>query len=345
MAWLARRLGQPFYYVATHEIFHGFRGWLVRRVGAFSVLRGRPDRPSIRMSRRLLAEQDGKLVIFPEGETHMQNDLILPLNPGAIQIGFWSLERLEELGKPARLPVLPVVIKYRSVGNPRSTLLRGLRRLEQALGLPVESGATPRDRLWRAGLTVLAGVEREYGVSVTGAGGAEPTVDERIRALYHFIAARVSHLLHTRPPEERSVPLGMRALFNATFDYLDGLAEGKTPYERRLHARRVTTATACLNDLWRMQNFMVINEGCLAPPLTAERFGEVLWRLEVEVYGRARTRPWREAIVRLGEPIELSDRLLEYHAARKATVARCTVELEERLRGMLASLQSLGTPF
>src|SRR5206468_4189430 len=145
--------------------------------------------------------------------------------------------------------------------------------------LPVETAGSPRDRLWRAGLTVLAGIEREYGVSASGSGDSEPMVDERIRALYRFIAARVSHLLHVKPPVEPSVHLGMRALFNLTFDYLDGLAEGKTTYERRLHARRVTAGKACLNDLWRMQNFMVIHADSLAPPLTAERFGEVLWRL------------------------------------------------------------------
>jgi hypothetical protein len=45
----------------------------------------------------------------------------------------------------------------------------------------------------------------------------------------------------------------MRALFNATFDYLDGLAAGETPYERRLHARRSAAARTCLADLWRVQ--------------------------------------------------------------------------------------------
>src|SRR5262245_16800447 len=44
MGWIARRLSEPFNYVATHEIFTGYQGWLVRRIGAFSILRGRPDR-------------------------------------------------------------------------------------------------------------------------------------------------------------------------------------------------------------------------------------------------------------------------------------------------------------
>jgi 1-acyl-sn-glycerol-3-phosphate acyltransferase len=343
MGWLARRLRQPFYYVATHELFYGWQGWFIRHIGAFSILRKRPDRRSLRMSQRILAEMDRKLVIFPEGETHMENDRILPLNQGAIQIGFWSLERLEKLGKPVSLPILPVVIRYRYVGDPRPALLRGLRRLEQDLGLPSDPSDALADRVRRVGLAVLAGVEQEYGIGPSRGGAPEASVDDRIAALYQLIAARVSGVLHVSPPTTPSVHLGMRAMFNATFDYLDVLAAGRTRYQRHLHKRRVTAARACLNDLWRVQNFMVISEKRLAPT-TAEQLGEALWRLEREVRGRPRTRPLREAIVRLGEPLELAEHLPAYRSYRKATLVRCTEEVEERLRGLLGSLADLGMP-
>jgi 1-acyl-sn-glycerol-3-phosphate acyltransferase len=344
MAGIARRLGQPFNYMATDEIFQGAGGWLINRMGAFSIRRGWPDRASLRMSRRLLAERDRKLVIFPEGETHMQNDLILPLHEGAVQIGFWSLERLETLGKPQSLPLVPVVIRYRYVGNPRPALLRGLRRLEIHLGLPAPSGPTALpDRLRRAALAVLRGVEQEYGVGASSRENEKESVDERIAVLYDLIAVRVTQVLRVKMPIDHSVRLRMRALYNATFDYLDGLAEGKTAYERRLHARRVAAARMCLADLWRVQNFMSISEDCLAS-LTAERAGELLFRLEKEVYGEPRTRPWREAVVRLGQPLELADWLPRYRARRKTTVAQCTAEVEERLRTLLGSLSGVRTP-
>jgi 1-acyl-sn-glycerol-3-phosphate acyltransferase len=340
--WLARKLGQPFNYVATHELFHGPTGWLIRCMGAFSILRGRPDRTSLRMSVRLLAERDRKLVIFPEGETHMENDRILPLNQGAIQIGFWTLERLEELGKPISLPIIPVVIKYRYIGDPLPSLLRGMGRLERDLGLPAEPSMTLRERVRRAGLAVLAGVEQEYGTDPPDPGDPAASVDARIAALYQLIASRVAQVLHVSPPTS-SVHLGMRSLFNATFDYLEGLAAGRTRYERRLHTRRVAAARACLNDLWRVQNFMVISEEGMSAT-NAERAGEALWRLEREVCGRPRTRPLREAVVRLGTPLELAERLPAYRADRKAAVAQCTTEVEERLRSLLGSLAHPGTP-
>ncbi len=340
MGWLARKLGEPFNYLATHEMFEGVRGWVCNRMGAFTIRRGWPDRASIRTAVGQLAERDRKLVVFPEGETHMENDRILTLHEGAVQIAFWALQRLQELGKPLRLPVVPVVIRYRCAGDPRPPLLRGLARLERQLGLRPGRDGTPADRLRAAGMVVLDGIEREYGLQArTGAPGS---VNERIGALYRHITERVARVLHAPPRGEEEVHVGMRALFNAAFDYLDLLANEDTAYERRLHERRVAAAKACLNDLWRIQNFMVISEECLAPPVAVERAGELLWRLEIEAFGRGRTRPWREAVVRIGEPIELGERYEEYRAGRRAARTGCTAEVETRLRGLLESVSLSG---
>jgi hypothetical protein len=84
-----------------------------------------------------------------------------------------------------------------------------------------------------------------------------------------------------------------------------------------------------------MQNFMVVGEHTLAPPVSVERLGEVVFRLEKEVYGQARTRPPREAIVHVGEPLEMADYLSEYHGSRKQTLRRVTNDLEARLRALL----------
>ncbi|HEU4753873.1 MAG TPA: 1-acyl-sn-glycerol-3-phosphate acyltransferase, partial [Armatimonadota bacterium] len=68
MVWLSRLLGQPFNYMAAREVLVGLKGWVLNQVGAYSVIRGVPDREALRATRRLLAELDRKVVIFPEGE-------------------------------------------------------------------------------------------------------------------------------------------------------------------------------------------------------------------------------------------------------------------------------------
>src|SRR5204863_2606190 len=125
-----------FNYMAARDLLVGPVGWLLQRGGAFSVRRGTPDREAIRCTRRLLAEQDRKVVVCPEGTAYEQNDVLLPFQPGVIQIGFWVVEELEKLGKEARLPIVPVAIKYLTIGDARPSIERRLTKLAQALGFP-----------------------------------------------------------------------------------------------------------------------------------------------------------------------------------------------------------------
>src|SRR5260370_23998012 len=87
-------------------------GWLIQRLGAYSIHRGLPDRQSLRMTRRLLAEMDRKVVIFPEGETYEHNDALIPFQQGVVQIGFGALDDVQKSGREPSLPVLPIAVKY-----------------------------------------------------------------------------------------------------------------------------------------------------------------------------------------------------------------------------------------
>src|SRR5262245_28811205 len=76
--WMARRLGRAFNYLTCRELFEGVYGWIIQRLGAYSILRGAVDREAIRTTISLLAEQDRQVVIFPEGEIYGHNDMLLP---------------------------------------------------------------------------------------------------------------------------------------------------------------------------------------------------------------------------------------------------------------------------
>src|SRR5205823_6060194 len=162
---LCRRLGMTFNGMAARDLFRGPVGWLFQRMGAYSVQRGAPDREAIRYTRRLLAEEDRKIVVFPEGVTYEHNDLLLPFQTGVIQIGFWVLEDLEKLGKEVRLPIVPVAIKYLLIGDARAAIAGRLAALERAVGLPVPSAEGAYERLRAIGERVMARLEREIGLS------------------------------------------------------------------------------------------------------------------------------------------------------------------------------------
>src|SRR5205814_6982643 len=186
--WLARMLRQHFNYVATRETLDGLRGRLLNQVGVYSVIRGFPDRESLRMSRRLLAEMDRKVVIFPEGQVYEHNDMLLTFHTGVAQIGFWALDDLQKAGRELFLPILPIAIKYRCCAPPGPPIAKALADLERTLGLPAAGGMTAYDRLTRIGLRVLANVEREEGVKPD----ENASLTERIAAVRRRTLERVA---------------------------------------------------------------------------------------------------------------------------------------------------------
>ncbi|MCU0306200.1 MAG: 1-acyl-sn-glycerol-3-phosphate acyltransferase [Thermoleophilia bacterium] len=74
------------YYMAKSELFR-IRGlaWYIRALGAFPVVRGSPDRNSIRMARDLLARGEC-VIMFPEG-TRTTSGHLRPGFPGAGLLG------------------------------------------------------------------------------------------------------------------------------------------------------------------------------------------------------------------------------------------------------------------
>ena len=74
------------------------RGFVMTRLGVYSVVRGAVDRDSFRMTRETLAKGARKLVIFGEGEISHQNETIMPFESGIVQFGLWALNDMEKAG-------------------------------------------------------------------------------------------------------------------------------------------------------------------------------------------------------------------------------------------------------
>ena len=83
-------------------------------------------------------------------------------------------------------------------------------------------------------------------------------------------------------------------------------------YDERLYRHKMETAAPLFNDLHRLQNFIAVTGDYVAAEATAERFLDVLGRLEKEVLGEVRHRVPREALVRIAPPIGLETRYEDY---------------------------------
>jgi hypothetical protein len=338
--YLSRRLGEPFNYMACRELFHGPYGWLIQRLGAYSIHRGLPDRQSLRMTRRLLAENDRKVVIFPEGETYEQNDSLIPFQQGVIQIGFTALDDLQKAGREVMLPVLPIAVKYCCVSDARPAIEAGLQALEGALSLSSSSAEGFYGRLRHVGERVLSRMEKEFGIKAA----PEPGLSERIAAAKGHVLDRVARQVGIARPAHLPLSAQMRALFNAVYEFAGEFADALDEYGQGQHARRVTAARPLLGDLRRLQNFLILSDGYVAEQMSGERFLDVISRLEREVLGTVRHGVPREAVVRIAPPIDLGPRYEAYRQRKRETVAEVTAEVEECVRALLGELALLGTP-
>jgi len=171
---------KPFYYLATRDAFEPFWGlWgeVIRRVGAFSVVRGTVDRASFRATRELLGRPGAHVVVFPEGEVYSQNDSLLPFHQGVFQLAFWALEDARKADDTAPLYVLPVALKYVYARPIARDIARSLARLEAFTGVTAPASDNYA-RLRAIGVAMLESLEREYRLKPKDEGGRSKAAEK-----------------------------------------------------------------------------------------------------------------------------------------------------------------------
>lgn len=364
---LSCAVDRPFSYLACREAFEplgGLWGQVIRRIGAFSVVRGTADRASFRATREMLARPGAKVVIFPEGEVYSQNDSLLPFHSGVFQLAFWALEDVRKAGETnASLFVLPVALKYRFTCDMSQQILASLARLERFTGV-AEAEGNAYARLRRVGEAMLHSLEREYrltppakekgeAASEKVEAGLAPTVPDltpRLDAVKEAILARVAAAAGVALPKGETLPERMRALIHVietvTREEPGGQGravvsaeapDAKTPYDIQLQRLQRERARPLFRDLSRLANWIAVYDGYVAADPTPERMADTLQRLERECFGEAKLRGPRRCRVRLGEPLDLAGCLGAYGENRRREVARVAHEVEARVAALLTA--------
>jgi len=339
---LSKAAGMPFYYLCCREAFDhllGLWGWIIQRLGAYSVVRGTTDRDSFRTTRALLAAPAGKVVIFPEGEMHSQNDTLLPFHAGVVQLAFWALEDLHKAGDPAAsVSLLPVALRYFFTEDMTAAIDEALARLERAVRPPDADTeampAAPYARMRRVGVGMLEVMEAEYGLKTKPAGD-ESDLTPRMNALKSLLLDRAAGLIGVPLPPDATLPERMRLLINAVYAVTHDEAVPRSPYQARVHRQQAARAAPLLSDLNRVANWIAVQDNYVRARPTPERMADTLRRLEIEAFGKASLHGPRRALVRVGEPINLVACYDAYRADKRGTVARVTHELEAAVQCLL----------
>jgi len=342
MFLLSARLGVPFYYLAAYEQFQDkVQRWFYQRLGAYSIRRGLADRPSIAYTIGLM-QRDCRLVIFPEGGCSFQNDTIMPFRAGGVQMALQAMTRQVKKGKKVQdFYVVPISLKYRYTEDMTGAIAQALNQLEQALDLPNKSksdqGEPPSKSDYYQRLRVIAAqllsrYEQEYGIT------PPPTANWNQR-----IAA-----LKFRALQQCELRLGLTPAPNE-------------PHRERVYrirhilSSRINTILPDGTDGWdvirkaslRMLNFDAIYDGYVAAHPTPERFLDTLVRFEREMFNIDQPQPkgHRQAILQVGEPVNLKDYFAAYVHNRSATVDLLLEQLQGTMQKNLNELSERSPRF
>lgn len=332
---LARMAGRRFIYMATREIFDGWwgwKGWTIQRLGVFSVNRGGANVEAQRFAQSVLVAGTSDLLMFPEGEIYLLNDMVMPLKPGVARLALEAADELSRQGRPRPVLIVPVAVKYQFREDVTPALEAAAGRLETALLGQPRLGPLYA-RIVTLGTELLARAERQHGVTPPPGEG----LFERVRRLRqkaledlerkHF--GRVRHGLDFDRARKLMIRIRGRLREPVGTDgyYGPPAAPPGDPLSADLEAAYLCARSVSFQDDY------------LARDPSPERMAETLTKLEREVLGKEihGSLGKRRAVIRIAPPLDVTELVAGQGAgaSREETIEAIVLRLQEALQAAL----------
>jgi hypothetical protein len=335
---LTRRAGRRVVYMATREVFNawwGLGGWVCQRLGVFSVNRGGTNWEARQFARAVLVTGTFDLLMFPEGEVYLLNDLVMPLKPGVARLALEAAIALMRDGRDRPIFIVPVAIKYRYMEDITATLEALTERLEARVwGAPRAGALYPR--IVALGTARLAQEERAHGVTAIPGEG----LFDRIRRLRQTLLEQLEqkHLGQVQKgfDFDRARKLIIRLQGSLVGAAGSGGSGGPPaaitqvgPLTEDLEAARLCARSVAFQDDYLLQN------------PTPERMAETLVKLEREVLGtETRTFGKRRAVIRIAPPLDVRGFLRGHDIASEGNeiIEAIVIRVHETLQGALDAI-------
>jgi 1-acyl-sn-glycerol-3-phosphate acyltransferase len=324
---LSRAAGTPFFVMASWHLFmHGGpQAYLLNRAGAFSVYREGLDKAAVDAAIHILTEARRPLVIFPEGHISRSNDAVHALMEGTGLIARTAAKRRGKDHPERKAVVHAVAMRYLFKGDPRAALEPVIEEIEARLSWRPQRQLGLVERIVKVGLGLLGLKEVEYlGAPQSG------TIAERLdRLINHLVMPLEAEWLSGQ--REPHVAGRVKRLRMAI---LPDIVKGDLNDAER--DRRWKQ----LADLYLAQQLACYPPDYIRSKPTAERLLETVERFEEDLTDRARIYSPIEAVVEVGEPIEVNP-------ARERGPGGDPLmqKVEESLRVMLSKLSEECRPF
>lgn len=338
---------------APHAVFvHGYEvprwggpvvRWILPRVGALPVHHSRLD--SAGMARIRAAIEDGAypLALSPEGQVSYTSDDVPRLEPGAVRLGLQAAERLASAGRSEHVHIVPISVHYRYGRRAGAALERLLCRLERFAGLAPAAGADgqTRQRLGRILALLLERAEHHYGLCPA----PDDSTVERVGSIVDAALATGERML--------GIAVGKGDSFARLYRIRQtGWDRVYLPPEhdpRAMSPLDRAVADRASGEAWYAMRHMELADFALylrsdppageAPLHTVVEYAQNLWDFANRlaggtIAGRIEVRP-KSAYIIVGEPVDLSERLVAYRDDRKLAIADALSALEREYRNCI----------
>ena len=333
---LMRRADRFATFMATRETFdanHGVNGLVMQWMGGFSVNRGGENAKCQQFAKDVIKQRLYDLLVFPEGEVYLLNDLVMPFKPGVAML---ALEVASENRKEERsdrpVIIVPVAIKYQYLEDVMPALDRVASGLEVTLFGERRSGRL-YDRIYAIGVELLTRREQEWGLR------SDPAWDvyERLHHVQAFLLESLERRYLERVRDDFPFDRARRLILHV-LEELEALR-----VQLDLSAYEQTARTADLQrDLLRAQaaarSVSFADDYLISRP-TPERMAETLTKLEREIRGRDVVLPKvkRSAMISISTPVDVRSYLAGFEArgTRKETILGLTKDLQTSIQTLI----------
>ena len=320
-------------YLAAWQVFTGWfglKGWAFQRLGAFSVDREGTDLRAFRTAVDVLVKAKRSLVIFPEGDVYHLNDRVTPLREGAATIAVTAARKRKRNNAPPLL-IVPCAIKYYYQADPTPELVELMSRLEKQIYWRPRVDKPLVDRIYRYSEAMIALKEFEY-LQVLGDG----TLSQRIDHLSKYILKQMEQRRNSKVSES-TIPERVKHLRHMVIEELGTGVSSQDESQDGVTEEVLIQGQRDLEDLHLVTQLFSYPGDYLVDNPSIERICETLDKLEEDALGkeRAGARKPRKAVVRFGEPIDVTEYLAGSTGKARDAAGVITNKIENALQTLL----------
>jgi 1-acyl-sn-glycerol-3-phosphate acyltransferase len=313
--------------MASWHLFQesAFQTFIIRCLGAFSVLREGNDRKSLEAAIEILVAGKRPLIVFPEGALTKHCDVINEMMEGPTFLARQAAKRLRKNGSSREVVIHPVAVRYTFERDLAEAINPTLDELEARLSWQPKHNLPMFERIAKLGDAFLALKEIEYlGAAKTG------NLYDRADQFVDTVLTRVEDAWQQK---DRSGGVIARVKRLRTLILADMVAGKVTPAERERRWYDLAALYYAQQISHYPRNYITAGKNL------PERVIETIERLEEDFIDRSHLYQPLQAVVEIGEAIPVGP-----ERERENGGDPIMAEVRRQLQAMMDGLAAERTP-